>query len=96
MLGDAAADARASEGARRLRLPDAELAAASEGRVLAAELSFRFTAIESHLLAVEIRPPPVWVAPSECDSTPASTAAFIKAEIAKWGDLVKLADAKVD
>ena len=30
------------------------------------------------------------------DSTPASTAAFIKAEIAKWGDLVKLADAKVD
>lgn len=30
------------------------------------------------------------------DSTPASTAAFIKSEIAKWRDLVKLADAKVD
>ena len=30
------------------------------------------------------------------DSTPASTAAFIKAEIAKWRDLVKLAGAKVD
>jgi tripartite-type tricarboxylate transporter receptor subunit TctC len=30
------------------------------------------------------------------DSTPASTAAFIQAEIAKWRDLVKLADAKVD
>jgi tripartite-type tricarboxylate transporter receptor subunit TctC len=30
------------------------------------------------------------------DSTPASTAEFIKSEIAKWRDLVKLADAKVD
>ncbi len=30
------------------------------------------------------------------DSTPASTAAFIKSEIAKWRELVKLADAKVD
>ena len=30
------------------------------------------------------------------DSTPASTAAFIEAEIVKWRDLVKLAGAKVD
>ena len=30
------------------------------------------------------------------DSTPASTAAFIKSEIAKWRDLAKLAGAKVD
>ena len=45
-LGNAAADALASEGARRLRLPEADATLASEGRRLAEHLLRRFVAIE--------------------------------------------------